>query len=268
MCSLVPVDRIRGLRDERGARDEAVDVEDTVRVQRGSLCGGNVRGPVLGVLLVGTLPLAGAASLEALLPGLVAPLRANHGVEAWLVRAACGGGLLLAVAGVATLSDRAGRRPLVFAASGLLAAGHATLGYFQFFLGTPLLLATPLAWSITLAALACAAMGVAGLATLGWLLLAEVLPMRAKPLVPVLALLLDAALQAVLEAVRLGLPWAGSPPDDGRLWPAAWFWAHALWSLLLGLLVAILLPETTGFNLAQLHEIFRGPNRANMRTRL
>lgn len=264
---MVHVDRVRGLRDARGARDEAADVADAVRTQRASLCAGNVRGPMLGVLLVGTLPLAGAGFLESLLPALAAPLR-DHGVEAWMVRAACGGGLLLAVGGVATLADRAGRRPLVFAACGLLAAGHATLGYFQFFLGTPLLLSKTLAWYITLGALACVALGVAGLSALGWLLLAEVLPMRAKPLVPVLALLLDAALQVVLEAVRLGLPWAGGPPDDGKLWPAAWFWAHALWSLLLALLVAVLLPETKGFSLAQLHEILRGPNRENMQTRL
>ncbi|KAJ1528797.1 hypothetical protein ONE63_007176 [Megalurothrips usitatus] len=268
--------RIRGLRDERGARDEAEDVAYTVREQRASLCAGNWRGPLLSLLLVGGMPLAGVPLLEAHLPAVLSPFGedvADGGRWAWLVRVSFGGALVLAVAVVALLTDRCGRRPLVAAACLVLAAGHATLGYFHWFLGTPLPPRATLAWYITLGALSVAAVAGAALSALAWLVIAEVLPVRAKAVVPSLALLLALVLQSSLDALHEALPvallWAedeDSPLE--RRWPAAWCWAHSLWCLLLALVVAVLLPETKGFSLAQLHEIFRGPNRQNMRTRL
>ncbi|KAE8744713.1 hypothetical protein FOCC_FOCC008621 [Frankliniella occidentalis] len=265
--------RLRGFRDERAVRDEADDVAETVREQRSSFCAGNYVGPFLALLLVGTLPLAGVALLdEKHRPAVLLPFGPSvAGEEAplgWLVRVAYGVGALLAVAAVAALVDRCGRRPLLVAACLVLAAAHATLGYFHYFLGTPVPARAVLAWYITLGAVGLAALAEASLAALAWLVLAEVLPMRTKAVIPTVAVLLEVLVQFCLDAVRLGLPLGVDVDEDGRLWHAAWCWAHALWCLLLALLVAVLLPETRGFSLAQLHEIFRGPNRQNQQTRL
>ncbi|KAK3926836.1 Glucose facilitated diffusion protein [Frankliniella fusca] len=259
--------RLRGLRDERLARNEVDDVVETVREQRSSLCAGNSRGPFLALLLVGALPLAGVALLdEKHRPAVLLPLAPAP--PDWLVRAAHGGGALLALAVVAALVDRCGRRPLLVAACLALAAAQATLGYFHYFLGTPVPAHAALAWYITLGAVGLAALAEASLSALAWLVLAEVLPMRSKAVIPTVAVLLDMLVQFCLDAVRLGLPLGVDVQEDGRLWLAAWCWAHALWCLLLALIVAALLPETRGFSLAQLHEIFRGPNRQNQQTRL
>lgn len=99
----------------------------------------------------------------------------------WLVRVGFGGGALLAVLAVAALSDRCGRRPLLAAALLSLAAAHASLGYFHWFLGWPLPERAPLlAWAIVLGAVCLGAAAGAGLAATAWLVLAEVLPMRIK----------------------------------------------------------------------------------------
>lgn len=87
--------------------------------------------------------------------------------------------------------------------------------------------------------------------------------------VPALALLLDAGLQCGLDALRVALP---ALPDvaiaghEGGL-AASWCWAHALWCLLLAVVVAAL-PEAKRLSLARLHEVLRGRHRHNRQTRL
>lgn len=264
---------MRGLRDERGARDEAEDVIDTVREQRSSVCAGNVRGPVLAVLLLGTLPLAGVELPEAYFPALLFPVGVDVSSDtdvAWTTRVACSAGVLAALILVASLVDVCGRRPLVVAACLALAAGHSTLGYFFWFLGLPLPTRALLAQYITLGAWGLVAVGGAALTALAWVVVAEVLPMRGKPWLPALAVLLYAVCRTAIDAVGLALPRVlpEATAGAGRYLAASWCYGHALWALLLAAVVAALLPETKGFTLAQLHEIFRGPNRQTLQTRL
>lgn len=265
--------RVRGLRDERGVRDEADDVVDAVREQRSGVCAGNLRGPVLAVLLLGTLPLAGVELTEGHFPRLLRPVGVDlsaDGDEAWLTRVACSAGVAVALILVTALVDVCGRRPLAVAACLALSAGYSTLGYFYWFLGLPLPARALLAHYITLGAGCLVAVGAAALTALAWVVVAEVLPMRGKPWLPALAVLVYAACRTAIDVAVLAVPHLvpDAAEGAGRYLAASWCYGHALWALLIAAIVAGLLPETKGFTLAQLHEILRGPNRQTVQTRL
>ncbi|XP_034239101.1 uncharacterized protein LOC117644023 [Thrips palmi] len=98
----------------------------------------------------------------------------------------------------------------------------------------------------------------------------NVLPMRAKAWLPALAVLVYAACRTATEAAYVMVPMLVREAADnrGRYFLASCCYGHALWALVLAAVMGGLLPETNGFTLAQLHEIFRGPNRQTLQTRL